>query len=159
MRRKDLKVGDKFRYVTNHLKDTKFQVVRPNCPADLGFGSSSPESSFLNQEEEVVLIEPSPVPSKEFYQLTDKPQEDLDLTASPKPALTDSAHYTALSPEPIDVIEAWGLNFRLANVVKYVARHGRKPGTDSLDDLIKARNYLTREINAIRGKPSWLASA
>ena len=47
--------------------------------------------------------------------------------------------------EPIDAIEAWDLNFRLANVVKYVARHTKK-GTP-LQDLKKAMWYLKREID------------
>lgn len=54
-------------------------------------------------------------------------------------------HYTQGKIEPIDAIEDWGLNFRLANVVKYVARaeHKGKP----LEDLKKARYYLQREID------------
>lgn len=46
--------------------------------------------------------------------------------------------------EPIDVIEDWELNFRLANTVKYISRAGRKK--DILEDLRKARWYLDREI-------------
>jgi len=52
-------------------------------------------------------------------------------------------HYTRLKPEPIDVINAWGLNFNLGNVVKYVARWDAKGG---IDDLRKARQYLDFEI-------------
>jgi hypothetical protein len=54
------------------------------------------------------------------------------------------AHYTRLDPEPIDVIEAWGLNFRLANALKYVARAGFKGERES--DLEKAIWYLRREL-------------
>ena len=54
------------------------------------------------------------------------------------------AHYTFSAIEPIDVIEAWRLGFHLGNVVKYVARAGRKG--DRLQDLMKARWYLDREI-------------
>ena len=46
--------------------------------------------------------------------------------------------------EAIKVIEAWGLNFHLGNVVKYVARAGKKGPW--LEDLKKARWYLDREI-------------
>jgi len=150
LKRKDLKVGDRFVYASCPSKPVV--VVEAGfdyrgagkATVPKGFDWSSPETSVLCQDEEVELIEPVPA-------LTDSAQEDHDLTASP--------HYTALSPEPINVIESWGLNYRLGNVVKYISRHGRKPGVDALDDLIKARNYLTREINAIRGKPSWLASS
>lgn len=51
--------------------------------------------------------------------------------------------------EPKDVIRDWGLNFNLGNVVKYVARNGKKDGNSSLQDLIKARTYLDFEINAL----------
>lgn len=54
------------------------------------------------------------------------------------------AHYNLGGIEVIDAIEAWGLTFKLANVVKYVARadHKGKP----LEDLKKAQWYLNREI-------------
>lgn len=48
--------------------------------------------------------------------------------------------------EAIKVIEAWGLGFCLGNAVKYVARAGRKPGAEAVEDLRKARWYLDREI-------------
>ena len=47
--------------------------------------------------------------------------------------------------EAIDAIEAWGLGFNLGNVVKYIARAGRKT-KDGLQDLQKAEWYLNREI-------------
>ena len=53
-------------------------------------------------------------------------------------------HYTQLDPEPITVIDAWGLNFNLGNAVKYIARAGRKG--NRLDDLRKAAWYLQHEI-------------
>lgn len=46
--------------------------------------------------------------------------------------------------EAIKVIEAWGLNFNLGNVAKYVSRAGKKG--DALQDLEKAKWYLEREI-------------
>lgn len=46
----------------------------------------------------------------------------------------------------IDAIEAWELGFHLGNVVKYVARAGRKDGSTKLEDLLKAQWYLAREI-------------
>ena len=47
--------------------------------------------------------------------------------------------------EAIDAIEAWELGFCLGNVVKYIARAGRKTA-DRLQDLQKAAWYLNREI-------------
>jgi len=57
------------------------------------------------------------------------------------------AHYTFSGIEVIDAIEAWELGFHLGNVVKYVARAGRKGS--KLDDLKKARWYLDREIGRL----------
>jgi hypothetical protein len=59
------------------------------------------------------------------------------------------AHYTLGGIEVIDAIEAWSLGFHRGNVVKYVARAGRK--RDVLTDLKKARWYLDREIARIEG--------
>lgn len=46
--------------------------------------------------------------------------------------------------QPIDLIDAFELNFNLGNVVKYVSRAGRKG--DTLEDLEKAFYYLKREM-------------
>lgn len=54
-------------------------------------------------------------------------------------------HYTAGKYEVIDVIEDWDLNFRLANTIKYIARHKHKG--KPLEDLEKALWYLQREID------------
>ena len=63
--------------------------------------------------------------------------------AEPDP-VNHPAHYCRNGLEAIQVIEAFGLNYRLGNVVKYVLRAGHK--TDALEDLRKARWYLEREI-------------
>ena len=50
--------------------------------------------------------------------------------------------------EPIDVIDDWTLGFYEGQVLKYIARAGRK--TDSeLEDLKKARWYIDRRISMI----------
>lgn len=60
-------------------------------------------------------------------------------------------HYCYSKYEPIDVIRDWQLDFCLGNVVKYIARAGRKG--DALEDLQKAKQYIEFEIEAIeRGK-------
>ena len=48
--------------------------------------------------------------------------------------------------EAIKVIEAWDLDFCLGNVVKYVARAGKKDEWKYLEDLEKAAWYLNRAI-------------
>ncbi len=54
------------------------------------------------------------------------------------------SHYTRLTPQPLEVIEAWGLDFHAAQVLKYLARAGYKGS--ALEDLKKARFYLDRLI-------------
>lgn len=52
--------------------------------------------------------------------------------------------------EPKDVIRAWNLGFNLGNVVKYIARAGKKD--DIVQDLKKAKQYLEFEIEAIEAE-------
>lgn len=60
-------------------------------------------------------------------------------------------HYKSDSGiESIDVIEGFGLNFRLGNTVKYILRHDKKG--KPLEDLKKARWYLDREIEKLESK-------
>lgn len=63
---------------------------------------------------------------------------------------TRPAHYGGKSNplEPIKIITHYALNFCLGNAIKYVLRAGRKPGETYLDDLRKAREYLSMEIDA-----------
>lgn len=55
-------------------------------------------------------------------------------------------HYKSGGMEVIDVIEAFKLDFKLANAVKYILRAGKKPGQTSHDDLKKAIWYINRHI-------------
>ena len=57
------------------------------------------------------------------------------------------AHYRGDGMEAIDVIEAFGLGFRLGNAVKYILRAGKKG--DAVICLQKARFYLDREISKL----------
>jgi len=61
------------------------------------------------------------------------------------------AHYGGADNvyEHIKVADAWGLNYRLGNATKYICRAGKKPGTESLQDLRKALWYLQSEIERI----------
>jgi hypothetical protein len=67
-----------------------------------------------------------------------------------KEMVNGPAHYGgADNPyEVIKVCEAWGLDndAYLFNVVKYVARAGKKCVTKELEDLKKAAFYLNRKI-------------
>ena len=48
----------------------------------------------------------------------------------------------------IDVINDFNLNFSRGNVFKYICRAGKKK--DELQDLLKAKDYLEREIERLR---------
>jgi hypothetical protein len=52
--------------------------------------------------------------------------------------------------EAIKVIEAWGLDFCLGNVAKYISRAGKKDPSKELEDLKKAVWYLDRRIKQIQ---------
>ncbi len=59
--------------------------------------------------------------------------------------IVNPSHYVeGRKYEPRKVIEDWELNFNLGNVIKYVARAGRKKNL--VEDLKKARQYLDFEI-------------
>ncbi len=62
------------------------------------------------------------------------------------PDQTNPDHYKRLDPEPITVIERWGLGFCEGNAVKYLARAGHKAGQSRDLDLAKARWYIDRAI-------------
>jgi Protein of unknwon function (DUF3310) len=82
----------------------------------------------------------------------DYEKEVIVIASTP---VTSLPYYTRNKIEAIDVIEAWGLDYPLGCVLKYLSRHGHKPGADAKEDLLKARAYITRAINRLDGKSSW----
>lgn len=52
--------------------------------------------------------------------------------------------------EVIDITE--NLNFNRGNVIKYVARAGRKDAMKTAEDLRKARWYLDRELKRLEAE-------
>lgn len=68
-----------------------------------------------------------------------------------KEAVNSPSHYSFGENnkyEVINVCEAWGLDSDayLFNVVKYVARSGKKDPSKEIEDLKKAMYYLKRKI-------------
>jgi hypothetical protein len=63
-----------------------------------------------------------------------------------------SAHYQAMTIEPIEVMEAWltkeqMMGFLLGNTIKYIGRYNSvAEGKGGLRDLKKAQDYLTWAI-------------
>ena len=78
------------------------------------------------------------------------PQEQL-ADIERREAVDHPDYYKRGEIEAIDAIEAWELGFHLGNVVKYIARAGRKT-KDGLQDLKKAEWYLSREIERMEHK-------
>lgn len=62
------------------------------------------------------------------------------------------SHYTSGKIEVIDFIEDQRLPYHLGNVVKYVARAGRKDPTKTVEDLKKAEWYLHRYIESLENE-------
>jgi len=60
-------------------------------------------------------------------------------------------HYD-LGIQPVEVIDKWELDFYLGNVLKYIARAGKKDNVSELEDLEKAKHYLEMKIQKIKEK-------
>jgi hypothetical protein len=58
-------------------------------------------------------------------------------------------HYRKQPIQPIEIIDAYGLDFKRGNALKYLLRAGSKPGEDKTDDLLKAVWYLICEMHSI----------
>ena len=76
------------------------------------------------------------------------------------PSSETPSYYPKKTYEPLNVIDAWELCFRLGNTLKYIARAGKKT-EDPLQDLVKARHYLDLKIKQLTKEPipsekSWL---
>ncbi len=77
------------------------------------------------------------------------PVDDTVLISSSNPIVPD--HYKSSDRmDVIDVCKVLDLNFNRGNVLKYIARAGKKD--DELQDLNKALEYLKREIKYIENK-------
>ena len=55
-------------------------------------------------------------------------------------------YYNDTDITPFNVIDAWGLDFYLGNVIKYIKRAGKKDNNSRLQDLKKAQECLSAEI-------------
>jgi hypothetical protein len=77
----------------------------------------------------------------------------LKLKELKQPDMVNHApHYNYSEIEPIDPIEDWGLGFHLGNVVKYIARAGKKDPGKEIEDLEKAEWYLKRRISQLKAQ-------
>lgn len=70
-------------------------------------------------------------------------QRSADSPAPDQSSITNPEHYRKMSPEPIDVILSWDLDYLVGSAVEYIGRY-RYKGTP-IDDLRKAADYLLRK--------------
>lgn len=78
------------------------------------------------------------------------PAGKIDILSGLSDPVNNPDHYKFSDFEPIKVIQAWDLSFALGNVVKYIARAGRKDSSKLIEDLEKARRYLDFELEFLR---------
>lgn len=72
----------------------------------------------------------------------------VDLDKGPRPSYYGGADNPY---EVFEVLEAWGLDkdFYLGNVIKYIARAGKKNKLTEKEDLQKALVYLQKRIDSL----------
>ncbi len=135
MQSKELQPGDLFRY--KHMDIGLMWVPVP--------GQSTPATAKASDckwaYDDEVSLEGSTLPIE--------PSKEL-----PAPDMVNApAHYTRLKPEPMQVIEAWELDFQLGSALKYLARAGHKGGpADEILDLKKSVSFINRRIQRLEQK-------
>ena len=89
---------------------------------------------------------PEPIISGTLY--NDWKRRIVDLSDTPRPDYYGGKDNTY---EVFNVLEAWGIDkdFYLGNVIKYIARAGKKNKSKEKEDLQKALVYLQRRIDSL----------
>jgi len=132
---------------------------------------SKPETSTTYKKSLKIMAEIAANKSQEMYKdyirkTEPSPYVGVDPFAGQKPKAVTVPDCTAkaspLRPahygcdgnvyEVFNVLEAWGLDkdFYLGNVIKYIARAGKKDPSKELEDLEKAEVYLKRRIAELK---------
>lgn len=65
-------------------------------------------------------------------------------------AVNHPAHYNSGKFEVVEVLEDWGMGPHEFNVIKYVARAGKKDPAKHIEDLEKGAWYLARKIELMK---------
>ena len=76
----------------------------------------------------------------------------IDNCTAETDTINHPSYYTDGKIEVSDFIADKNLNFFRGNVVKYVARAGKKDPSKEIEDLKKAQWYIGREIERVEGK-------
>lgn len=109
----------------------------------------------LKKENVSVTQEPKWVDPQDYSKrvLDNMPQWTNITSPTSQPDALRPKHYGGEGNkfEVFTVLEAWGLDkdFYLGNVIKYVARAGKKDPTKEKEDLQKALVYLQRRIDSL----------
>jgi len=161
---KKLKVSKSYVYVVIHArmgKTENLKVKKAKQPIDTRaqewakknpwFGTDRDKTAFaLHTHEKLIRklgVDPK---SAEYYKKVDASLHYFDTQKKKvkEDMINHPPHYKVGGIEVIDFIEAKGFGYNLGNVVKYIARAGKKGST--LEDLQKARWYLNREIEGAK---------
>ena len=109
----------------------------------------------LKKENVSATQEPKWVDPQDYSKkvLDNMPKCSNIISPTPQPDALRPKHYGGEGNkfEVFTVLEAWGLDkdFYLGNVIKYVARAGKKDPAKEKEDLQKALVYLQRRINSL----------
>lgn len=78
------------------------------------------------------------------------------IVSQPKAEQIGGTHYSAQQarcPHCFGNIAHWDLfakaGYLVGNATKYLARYGLKPGEDQMENLLKARSYLDKQIEVL----------
>lgn len=109
----------------------------------------------LKKENVSVMQEPKWIDPQEYSKnvLDNVPKWTTITSPTEQPSALRPNHYGGADNkyEVFNVLEAWDLDkdFYLGNVIKYVARAGKKDPAKNKEDLQKALVYLQRRIDSL----------
>jgi len=106
--------------------------------------------NYPKQNEDYKMSDLEDTNLSSHYETIVKPVWKIKESPATPDLINNPAHYKKGGFEVWDIIEAFGLNYNIGNVTKYILRAGHKG--NKLDDLKKASAYLNREIEKIEGK-------
>jgi hypothetical protein len=107
-----------------------------DCPGMFEVSAEAPEETFERR-----LRESLPPPAPGGFEWVLMPARPFLGTDQKSPG--EKGHYSDLSPEPIQVSEAWGLDGLEHSALKYLARYRKKNG---IEDLEKVKFYADMMI-------------
>lgn len=121
-----------------------YRVVLVNGPFHVKLGAIT-ASEHLNTDCGIWLSDRFTLIQRDGNFISRKQEPPM---SEPLPGLVNHPpHYAGLSPEPVDVIEAWQLEWHEGNAMKYIARAKNKG--ERVQDLRKAAWYLTRKADML----------